>query len=333
MRRNLRRIVEWHVLLGVATAAGLCGCEGRRGSGERPVVRIGYQKGDTLNLLRIRGGLEPELTGAGVRVEWIVFPAGPQLLEALNAGSIDFGHTGDSPPVMAQAAGVPLVYVAHEKARPHAEAILVRAGSPLRSVADLKGKRVALNKGSNVHYLLVRALEEAGVPYNQVRTVFLPPADARAAFSGGSVDAWATWDPYLAEAEAGEGARVLADAEGLTANREYYLATRPLVRDRQDVVRAILGAIGREGRWVTAHLDEAVRVLQAELGLAPDVLRRALGRRGFGVAPMDEAVVVEQQRLADAFVALGLIPRKIVVRDAVVELGPLESADQGTPKP
>ena len=320
MGRSSGRIVRWLVFLGTLASVGLTGCRSRSGDGDPTVVRIGYQKTGTLNLLRIRGGLTADLAKLGVRVEWVGFPAGPQLLEALNAGSIDFGHTGDTPPVLAQAAGVPFVYVAHEPSRSHAEAILVPAGSPMQSVAELRGKQVALNKGSNVHYLLVRALEKAGVPYDQVRTVFLPPSDARAAFSGGSVDAWAAWDPYFAEAEIGAGARVLADGEGLVANREFFLASRALVRDRPDVVRAIVDAVDREGQWATANLDQVVLLFSVELGLDAETLKRAVRRKAFGASPMGDAVVAEQQHLADAFAAIGLIPGKIIVRDAVADI-------------
>ncbi|MDR3639377.1 MAG: sulfonate ABC transporter substrate-binding protein [Isosphaeraceae bacterium] len=303
--------------LGLAAVLDLVGCGTNGGDRAGGVVRIGYQKAGTLNLLRLRGRLTPVVAKLGVVVEWVGFPAGPQLLEALNVGSIDYGHTGDAPPILAQAAGVPFVYVGYEPSRPHAEAILVPAGSPLRSVADLKGRRVALNKGSNVQYLLVRALEQAGVPYDQVRAVFLPPSDARAAFEGGSVDAWAAWDPYLAEAEIGAGARVLTDGEGLVANREFHLASRALVQDRPDVVRAILDAVGQEGAWAQANADEVAHLLGAEIGLGAETMQRVIGRKSYAVAPMDETVVAEQQRVADTFAALGLIPAKIVVRDAV----------------
>jgi sulfonate transport system substrate-binding protein len=326
------RMIRWFVFLGMTASIGLMGCRSRSDDGNRTVVRIGYQKTGTLNLVRMRGGLTADLAKLGVRVEWVGFPAGPQLLEALNAASVDFGHTGDTPPVLAQAAGVPFVYVAHEPSRPHAEAILVPAGSAMHSVAELKGKRVALNKGSNVHYLLVRALGKAGVRYDQVQTVFLPPSDARAAFSGGSVDAWAAWDPYFADAETGAGARVLADGEGLVSNREFHLASRELVRDRPDVVRAIVDAVNRDGRWAAANLDEVVRLFGAELGLEAETLRRTLTRKAFGVSLMDDGVIAEQQHLADAFAEIGLIPGKVVVRDAVASIGPAAAGKQGHPE-
>ena len=210
------------------------------GSVQNNAIRIGYQKYGTLNILKARGGLEQRLKSQGISVQWIQFPAGPQLLEALNAGSIDYGHTGEAPPIFAQAAGAPLVYVAHEPPNPKGEAILVSKDSQIQDVAGLKGKKVALNKASNVHYFLVQALAAAGLKYSDIQPVFLPPAEARAAFERGSVDAWAIWDPFLTAAKRSTGGRVLKDGENLAANREFYLAAKPFAEQYPDRVKAIL---------------------------------------------------------------------------------------------
>jgi sulfonate transport system substrate-binding protein len=178
-------------------------------------VRIGYQKYGTLVLLKGKGLLEEKLEKIGYTVTWTEFPAGPQLLEALNVGAVDFGTTGETPPIFAQAAGAPLIYIAHEPPAARGEAILVPKDSPIKTVADLKGKTVTLNKGSNVHYLLVKALEEAGLRYSDIKTSFLPPADARAAFEQGAVDAWVIWDPFQAAAEVAIEARELRNGEAL----------------------------------------------------------------------------------------------------------------------
>jgi sulfonate transport system substrate-binding protein len=304
----------------LACCWAISGC-GRQTPVDTSTVRIGYQKTGTMNLLRLRGDLEPVLAKLGVEVRWVAFPAGPQLLEALNAESIDFGHTGDTPPILAQAAGVPFLYVACEPERPRSEAILVPHGSPIKRLADLKGKRIALNKGSNVHYLLVRALGAAGIAFDEVRPVYLSPADARAAFAGESVDAWAVWDPYFADAELSAGAVILADATGLVGNREFQLASKSLAERRPDIVRAIVGTLGREAEWIGQHRDESIRLLVAELGLSEEVVRRAISRKSFGVAPVADDVIARQQELADTFRSLGLIPRAIVVRDAVLAPG------------
>jgi sulfonate transport system substrate-binding protein len=314
--QRFRRLIVSGGLLVLCLLVILSGCSSST-KNDRDVVRIGYQKTGTLNLVRLRGTLVPELAGIGMSVEWIGFPAGPQLLEALNAGAIDFGHTGDTPPILAQAAGVPFVYVAHEPPRPHSEAILVPAGSALRTLADLQGKRVALNKGSNVHYLAVRALESARIPFDRVETVFLSPSDARAAFEGGSVDAWAVWDPYLAEAEIHAGARILADATGLVANREFQLASVKLAREHADAVRTIIAALEREAQWANGHMSEVASIFAAELGLEAKVLERVIGRKAFGISPMTDEVFAEQQHIADVFLGLHLIARPIVVRNLI----------------
>lgn len=280
-------------------------------------IRIGYQKYGSLVLLKGRGSLETALQPLGVTVAWSEFPSGPPLLEALNAGAIDFGSAGEAPPIFAQAASPELRYVATEPPAPRGEAILVPKDSPVRSVADLRGKTIALNKGSNVHFLLVRALAQAGVPYDGVKLAFLAPADANAAFVRGSVDAWAIWDPYLAAAERATGARVLADGQGLAPNRQFYLSRRGFTDSSPEIVSAVLKAIGEVDAWAEGHADAVAAELAPAVGIPAPVLGVALGRLSYGVAPLDAAAVADQQKVADAFHGLGLLPRPIRVADAV----------------
>jgi sulfonate transport system substrate-binding protein len=288
---------------------------------EDGVVRIGFQKYGTLVLLKGKGALEGKLAPLGVTVKWIEFPAGPQLLEAMNVGAIDFGSTGEAPPIFAQAAGAPLVYVAHEPPAPRGEAILVPKDSPLQSVADLKGKTVALNKGSNVHFLLVRALEKAGVAYTDITPKFLPPADARAAFERGSVDAWAIWDPFQAAAEAATGARTLANGEGIVSNHQFYLGARDFTEANPAVVDAIIAALAEIDVWAKANPSAAAAELAPSVGIPAAILQVALERQSYGIKPLDAKVVAEQQAIADTFHALGLLPKPIVVSDAVRKAG------------
>jgi len=283
----------------------------------RETLRIGYQKYGTLTVLKARGDLERRLAPLGLDVRWTEFPAGPQLLEGLNVGSIDFGTVGEAPPIFAQAAGAPIVYVANQPPAPSAEAIVVPKDSPLKRVADLRGKRVAFNKGSNVHYLLLRALEQAGVPYAEVQTVYLPPADARAAFERGSVDAWVIWDPFLAAAERQLGARVLADGTGLVANHQFYLASRDYAGRRPDVLKAVIEELGRLDAWAAVHPKEVAQLLAPQIGLDLDITERSARRFAYGVRPVDAAVAREQQKIADAFHALKLIPRPLRIADAL----------------
>ena len=267
-------------------------------------------------LLKTKGLLEEKLEPFGWSVAWTEFPAGPQLLEALNVGAIDFGTTGEAPPIFAQAAGAPLVYVGYEPPAPKGEAILVPEQPP-EEVADLKGKTVALNKGSNVHYLLVEALEKAGVEYSEIKTSFLPPADARAAFEKGAVDAWVIWDPFLAAAEAATGARQLVDGTGIVSNHQFYLASRAFSDAHADVVKIAFDSLGEVDAWVRGNPKDVAAEFSPALGIPAPILEVAVTRQAYGVKPIDDDVVAKQQKIADSFFALGLIPKAIRIADAV----------------
>ncbi|PWC16079.1 sulfonate ABC transporter substrate-binding protein [Brenneria corticis] len=282
------------------------------------VLRIGYQKSAAaLVLLKGEGALENRLRSQGVTVKWTEFPGGPQLLEGLNVGAIDFGYTGETPPVFAQAAGANLVYVANDPASPTAEAILVPKDSPLKSVAELKGKKVALNKGSNVHYLLVRALEDAGLKYSDITPVYLPPADARAAFENGSVDAWVIWDPFSAAAEKQIQARVLRDGRGIVDNHQFYLATRDFAAKHPQVITALIEEIRLIGRKATQDPQAVARQIAPLLGLPEDITRLAVERQNYDTRVITPEVIAGQQRVADAFTELKLIPHKLDIKQAV----------------
>jgi len=278
-------------------------------------LRIGNQKGN-LSLLKGRGTLEKRLAPLNVSVKWTEFTAGPVQLEALNVGSIDFGDVGEAPPIFAQAAGAPLAYVAATVPRPASEAVLVPKGSALRTVADLKGKKIALNKGSNVHYFIVKLAEKHGLAYTDLNLAYLPPADARAAFEKGSVDAWVIWDPFLAAAEKTLDARVLADATGVVGNRAFYFSSLDYVAKNQDVLNIVTEEINAIDKWSEANKDAYSTELAALLGLPKPVLDLSVGRGRYGTGPITKAILAEQQQIADTFFALKLIPKKINVLEA-----------------
>ena len=280
------------------------------------VVRIGYQKYGSLIVLKTQGTFDKALAAQGWKVEWKLFVAGPVLLEALNAGSLDFGTTGEAPPIFGQAANAPLLYIANEPPSPEGEAILIPKDSPIKSVADLKGKKVALNKGSNVHYFLVKALEKAGVAYKDIQVVFLPPPDARAAFERGSVDAWVIWDPFLGAAQAQLGAKTLLDGKGLVANTQFYFSTREFAAAQPDIVHAFIAAIAEADKWAQDKPREAAVQLSPEVGLSADILEPLVKRLGLGVEVISDKSIAEQQKIADTFHGLGLIPKPLVVKDA-----------------
>lgn len=298
---------------GLATAASL-GTLGASSpawaqSGKR-VLRVGHQKG-WLSILKQRGTLEKRLAPLGVQVTWTEFTAGPVQLEALNVGSIDFGDVGEAPPIFALAAGAPLTYAAATVPRPELEAVIVPKDSPIRTVADLKGKRVAFNKGSNVQYFLVKLLERHGLKYSDVQTIFLSPPDARAAFERGSVDAWLIWDPFLAAAQHTLGARLLTDAQGSASNRWYYFTSRDYIAHNADVLRIALEEVKTIEAWAAANRDVAASELASVLGLEKPITQLYVDRIQFGLTPVTPEILAEQQAIADTFHALKLIPRKI----------------------
>lgn len=280
-------------------------------------LRIGYQKYGTLVLLKERQALEERFADRNINVTWTEFPAGPQMLEALNVGSIDFGTVGETPPVFAQAAGADLVYVAHQPPAPQAEAILVQEDSPIQSVAELEGKRIALNRGSNVHYLLVRALQDAGLSIHDIRPAYLPPSDARAAFERGSVDAWVIWEPYLAAAEDALGARILTDGTDLVSNHEFYIAAGPLAEQYPHVVEDIVEELQTLDVWAADNLREVAELLAPSIGLDPDVVYVAANRASYGAQYLSDEVIALQQDIADTFFELELIPRELDIPSVV----------------
>lgn len=280
-------------------------------------LRIGYQKYGNLVLLKNRGLLDERLAKEGIKIKWIEFPAGPQLLEGLNVGSIDFGTVGETPPIFAQAANADLVYVANEIAAPKSEAILVPKGSPIKSVTDLKGKKVALNKGSNVHYLLVKVLEEAGLKYSDIKPVYLTPSDARVAFESNQVDAWAIWDPFQAAAETQIQAQNLKDGTGIVDNYQFYVASRSYAEKNPQVLIALVEELQKIGDWPTNKPEEVTDIIAPVIGLSKEATFLAVTRKKYGTQYITKEVVEYQQKIADTFYDLKLIPKKLAVKEVI----------------
>lgn len=314
---SIRRTKFW-VLSSVAAVMMLTGCS-KQEAEQAVTLNIGYQKYGMLPILKERGVLETALKKQNVNVKWVEFPAGPQLLEGLNVGSVVFGESGEAPPIFAQAANSNLVYVANQPAAPKAEALIVQKDSKIQSVADLKGKRVVLNKGSNVHYLLLKVLEAHGLKLSDIEVVYLPPSDARATFEKGAVDAWVIWDPFLSAAEHQIGARVLADGEKLVNNYQFYLADRKFAEAHPQVIQAVVNELNLSTQWVEAHQDEAAQLLEKPTGLDFKVLRTSISRMGFGVTPLAPEIIKHQQQVADAFFEQKLIPQKLNIDAAIIK--------------
>jgi sulfonate transport system substrate-binding protein len=283
---------------------------------EQVVVRIGYQKIGSPFLLKERAeALTAELGKRNARAEWVEFQAGPPILEAMRAGAVDIGYTGETPPVFAQAGGVPFVYIASDAPAPASEAILVPKDSKLKSVAELKGKKVALNRGSNVHYLLLQALADAKLTLKDIQVTYLAPPDARAAFDSGQVDAWVIWDPFQAAAEVA-GARVLRDGKGLVDNQFFYLARREFAEKQPALVNAVLEQFKSLSGWAKDHPEETARILSKSSGVAYEALLIAEKRHVYEVRPITPETLAKQQTIADAFHKLELIPQAVKPSEA-----------------
>lgn len=299
----------------LATIMMLTGCSKPQ---ETTTLNIGFQKYGVLPIIKARGDLDKALKEKGVNVKWVEFPAGPQLLEGLNVGSVAFGESGEAPPIFAQAANSNLVYVANQPAAPLAEALIVPKDSAIQSVQDLKGKRVVLNKGSNVHYLLLKVLEANHLKLDDIQVVYLPPADARAAFEKGAVDAWVIWDPFFAAAEKQLHAKVIATGQNLVNNHQFYLADRKFAEQHPDVLKIVVNELNTTTQWVSQHQTDAAKLLEKPTGLPLDILNTSISRMGFGVTPISNDVVKKQQAVADAFYQQKLIPNKINIQAAVL---------------
>jgi len=286
-------------------------------------LRIGFQKAaSALTLLKANGALEKRLQPLGIEVKWSEFAAGPQLLEGLNVGAIDFGYVGEAPPVFALAAGASFVYIAYELPTPEAEGILVPKDSQIKSVADLKGKKIAFNKGSDVHWLVVNALKKAGLKYTDIEPVYLAPADARAAFERGSIDAWAVWDPFNAATQKQVGARQLISATGIVSRHQFFLGSRAYAEKNQEVLKIVMDEVSKEGQWILANTKEAAAQLSPIQGMPPDIIETGLKHYTHVYRPIDNKVLEDQQNIADTFFELKLIPNKINVRSAVLAVKP-----------
>jgi sulfonate transport system substrate-binding protein len=300
--------------LGTAVVAALpVGARAEAGVKE---IRVGYQKNGVLVIARQQSTLEKHFKPQGVGVKWVEFSSGPPMMEAMNVGSIDYGAVGDSPPVFAQAAGAAIVYAAGQPIT-NGQGILVPQNSAIKSIADLRGKRIGFTKGSSAHNITVQTLEKAGLTYADVTPVYLTPPDAGPAFANGSIDAWAIWDPYFAIGETKQNGRILVNASEITKTNSFYIANRDFAKNHGSVLQQIIDVTTSTAKWAETHRDEVAKSLSAVTGIALDIQTIAANRSAFAVGPITEDIIATQQGVADRFFRLGLIPRQIAIRDIV----------------
>ncbi|WP_375312776.1 sulfonate ABC transporter substrate-binding protein [Bradyrhizobium sp. A5] len=279
-------------------------------------IRIGYQKTGVLVIARQQASLEKHFAPLGIEVKWVEFSSGPPMMEAMNVGSVDYGSVGDSPPVFAQAAGAAIVYAAGQPIT-NGQGILVPKDSPIRAIADLKGKRIGFTKGSSAHNIVVQTLEKAGLTYADITPVYLTPPDAGPAFANGSIEAWAIWDPYFAIGETKQGGRILINSREVTKTNSFYIANRDFAKNHGAILQQIVDVTAVAGKWAEQHRGEVARSLAAITGVPLDIQTVAADRANFVVGPVTDDIVTTQQGVADRFHKLGLIPKPVVVRDIV----------------
>jgi sulfonate transport system substrate-binding protein len=279
-------------------------------------IRIGYQKNGVLVIARQQAALEKHFSPLGIEVKWVEFSSGPPMMEAMNVGSVDYGAVGDSPPVFAQAAGAAIVYAAGQPIT-NGQGILVPKDSPIRSIAELRGKRIGFTKGSSAHNIVVQTLEKAGLTYADITPVYLTPPDAGPAFANGSIEAWAIWDPYLAIGETKQNGRILINAHEVTKTNSFYIANRDFAKNRGEVLQQIIDVTTSTAAWAETHRDDVAKSLSAVTGIPLDIQTIAANRSSFRVGPINDDIIATQQGVADRFHKLGLIPRPIAIRDIV----------------
>ncbi|MCB8904477.1 MULTISPECIES: ABC transporter substrate-binding protein [unclassified Streptomyces] len=297
-----------------ASAAGSSSNSDGKGS---VVLNVGDQKGGVEALLRAAG----ELDDLPYRVTWSTFTSGPPLLEAVNAKAVDIGSVGNTPPVFAAGADSKITVVSATHGDSAGETILVAKDSPLRSVADLKGKQVAVAQGSSAHFQLISSLAKAGLKPSDVRVTLLQPADALAAFTSGKVDAWAVWDPYTSQVLLSGKGRVLSDGRGLVNGLGFQVAAPSALADpaKAKAIGDFVERLRRAQGWVFDHPDAWAKVWSKETGLPYEVALAAVKRSNGTRIPvaLDAAAIASEQKIADTFSALGLIPRTFRFADYV----------------
>lgn len=283
------------------------------------VLRMGYQvSGD---LVKVSGVLEKRLQPLGVKVEWLQFAQGPQLMEAMNVGRIDLGSVGETPPIFAQAAGSPIVYVVGSRTTPEtgrSSVIAVPPNSPVKSLRDIKGQTVVFQRASASHYFIIRALEEVGLKISDVTVKSLPNVEATGPFLQGNIPVWVTGDPYYAMAEKAGKIRVIRDARGINSPGGYYVAYKPFAVENLALLRIVVEEIDKIERWAGSNRSQAVKLLAPAQKIDEDLMTRIISRRTFGRRAISPALLREQQRVADIFFQNKLLPKAINISDAAL---------------
>jgi sulfonate transport system substrate-binding protein len=312
---------EWFRRLAPVTVVSLffalIGINGALAENYPKEFRIGVGKDGLLVMVRQQGMLEKRLAEHGVTVQWIEFASGTPLIEAMNAGSLDYGYVGDAPPIFGQAAGVDLVYTAATPSEGNSTAILVKNDSPIKTIADLKGKRIGFTKGTSAQFFILMTAAKAGFTMDDIKPVYLTPPDGAAAFASGQIDAWVIWDALYAIAEAKEGARTLTTAKGIVPANLFFIADRKFADAYPGALQQTYAVLDQTNEWIKQHKDETTATFSKNTGVPLEIQKVITERTTFALTPMTDTIGEQQQLAADKFGSLGLLPKPVKVRDAV----------------
>jgi len=280
---------------------------------EEVTLRVGDQKAGLKALLEVSG----QAKDLPYRIQWSEFPAAAPILEALNTQALDVGYTGDLAFLTVYSAGAPIRAIGGSRSAARSQAILVPKGSPARTLADLKGKRLAGNKGGWGQFLILAALEQAGIPADQVKWSYLGPIDARAALASGSIDGWAIWEPYVATAVVEDGARIIADGTGLTPTITFLVATQDAIAQRRAALADFRRRIYAAWAWGLDHIPAYAAYNARLTGLPEPIVARAYEDDHRTPLQIDDGVVAEVQQAADRSLRYGILSRKLDVAAAI----------------
>ncbi|MDB5633288.1 MAG: alkanesulfonate transporter substrate-binding protein [Tardiphaga sp.] len=287
-------------------AAGLIAAALSSAQAETTLI-VGDQKGNSQAVMQAAGVLKD----VPYKIEWKEFPAAAPLLEALGAGAIETGLVGDAPFTFAAAANVPVKAIGAIRQTQEGLAVLVPKESAIKSFDELKGKKIATGRGSIGHQLLLAALESKGWTPADVQIVFLAPADAKVAYSRGSVDAWSTWEPYVSQEEVLFQSRRVLTAEGLSAGLSLQVATPNAIRDKRPELEDFLRRLTAARIWALSNADSYAQTWGKLMNVAPSVPLNWLTRAKIRIAPVDDSVVADEQKTIDLYLRAGLIKQKL----------------------
>ena len=311
-------------LLATACSSNSSSTGGGSGSGSASASASGTASGSTTSLSNVTlnigdqagSGAQALLTAAGLisklpfKAHWSDFTSGPPMLQAMGAGSVDIGAVGDAPPIFAAAGGEKIAVVAATVGNPKGTALLVPKGSSVHSVAQLKGKKIAVAEGSSSNYHLVAVLKQAGLTTKDVSIVNLQPAQAAAAFASGQVDAWDVWSPFAEQSEAQHGARILVNGAPIGRTYSFEVASRAALADpaKATAIRDYLKLIAQAHAWANTHQSAWAQTWSKATGLPLSIMAKAASDDTAVTVPITPAVISTQQSIANVFTAAGLIP-------------------------